>query len=467
MSQRGWYNFPLGYGYDANGNLASQTYPSNLVVTYQPNALGQPTQVVGTSGGVSTPYASGTSYYPNGAIHRFTYGNNIVHEMQQNDRQLPASVSSGAITNFAYGYDANSNILQITDQVGQTGRQTRSMTYDGLDRLQTAESPMFGGTMTYGYDVLDNIATVVGPDRNLRYCYNLSQQLTFVRSNSSACDNGAAATSLVYDVQGNVASKNEVGYRFDVGNRLREVNATGMQERYRYDAHGRRVRAHRTIGPGAQTGLLYSQYASSGQLMYQENQRTAVNKLSDHIYLGGSLIALREVPRWGGPAVVKYQHTDALGSPVATTDSSGGLIERMEYEPYGKGITGGPGTTMPKDGPGYTGHVLDAATGLNYMQQRYYDPGIGRFLSVDPVTANSNTGGNFNRYWYANNSPYKFTDPDGRASRCIQAECKTTADSRRLGPRPPYRCRMGSSEPPINAYNPCGRVVRLTRVHVR
>lgn len=49
------------------------------------------------------------------------------------------------------------------------------------------------------------------------------------------------------------------------------------------------------------------------------------------------------------------------------------------------------------------------------MQQRYYDPMIGRFLSTDPVTANSATGANFNRYWYANNNPYKFTDPDGRA----------------------------------------------------
>jgi RHS repeat-associated protein len=66
------------------------------------------------------------------------------------------------------------------------------------------------------------------------------------------------------------------------------------------------------------------------------------------------------------------------------------------------------------DGPGFTGHEDDAATGLSYMQQRYYDPGIGRFLSVDPVTADGNTGGNFNRYWYANNNPYKFTDPDGR-----------------------------------------------------
>ena len=46
--------------------------------------------------------------------------------------------------------------------------------------------------------------------------------------------------------------------------------------------------------------------------------------------------------------------------------------------------------------------------------QRYYDPQIGRFLSVDPVTAYEKPMTNFNRYAYAFNNPYKFTDPDGR-----------------------------------------------------
>jgi hypothetical protein len=48
------------------------------------------------------------------------------------------------------------------------------------------------------------------------------------------------------------------------------------------------------------------------------------------------------------------------------------------------------------------------------MQQRYYDPRVARFWSVDPVTVSS-VGGNFNRYWYGNGNPYRFTDPDGRA----------------------------------------------------
>jgi RHS repeat-associated protein len=105
---------------------------------------------------------------------------------------------------------------------------------------------------------------------------------------------------------------------------------------------------------------------------------------------------------------VEYIHTDALGSPVAVTNASGVVIERTVYEPYGAVLN-----RPLNNRPGYTGHVEDAVTGLNYMQQRYYDPQLGRFLSNDPVTASS-VGGNFNRYWYANNNPYKFTDPDGR-----------------------------------------------------
>ncbi|WP_267116574.1 RHS repeat domain-containing protein [Xanthomonas sacchari] len=106
---------------------------------------------------------------------------------------------------------------------------------------------------------------------------------------------------------------------------------------------------------------------------------------------------------------VRYIHTDGLGSVVLVTDKDRNVAERSEYEPYGS-LVNRPIT----DGPGYTAHVMDASTGLFYMQQRYYDPQIGRLLSVDPVTPYSNLSGAFNRYWYASNNPYKFIDPDGR-----------------------------------------------------
>jgi len=56
----------------------------------------------------------------------------------------------------------------------------------------------------------------------------------------------------------------------------------------------------------------------------------------------------------------------------------------------------------------------DGGTGLTYMKAGYYDPVAMRFLSPDPVYVDLGSGANFNRYWYANNNPYRFTDPDGR-----------------------------------------------------
>ena len=56
------------------------------------------------------------------------------------------------------------------------------------------------------------------------------------------------------------------------------------------------------------------------------------------------------------------------------------------------------------------------------MQQRYYDPQIGRFLSVDPIDSS------FNRYSYAANNPYGFVDPDGRQS--ARAAAKDERDAK-------------------------------------
>jgi RHS repeat-associated protein len=56
------------------------------------------------------------------------------------------------------------------------------------------------------------------------------------------------------------------------------------------------------------------------------------------------------------------------------------------------------------------------ASGLTYMQARYYDPVIGRFLSIDPVgfVESGNNPAMFNRYGYGFNDPVNKIDPDGK-----------------------------------------------------
>jgi RHS repeat-associated protein len=128
----------------------------------------------------------------------------------------------------------------------------------------------------------------------------------------------------------------------------------------------------------------------------------------------GCLLSLLSLPALAGSAKVRYYHVDGLGSVVAVTNEAAEVIERREYEPFGLRIGG-----EVVGGPGYTGHVHDVATGLDYMQQRYYDPGLGVFLSPDPVAAYQSPVSGFARYGYAHHAPYNYVDPDGRWARQI------------------------------------------------
>ncbi len=405
MSQRGWYTWGIGYGYDAYANVAANTYPDTFNVNFANNALGQPTQVTGNG----TVLASGVSYYPNGGISQFTYGNGIVHTMTQNARQLPArSTDSGSTVDFVYTYDQNGNTTKINDwaQDGVNSGDAlhiRYLYYDGLDRLTDAGSCSFGGDCwhRFHYNALDNITSWTlggGVKDYANYIYDGNNRLTQINNTA-----GAAVVTLGYDAQGNLASKGGQSYTFDYGNRLKSVPGVAG---YRYDAQGRRVL------DWASAGNILPMYSMGGQLLFDENHRVVGTRASDYVYLSGSLLATYERNYSTGVSEFKYQHTDALGSPVAVTNQSAQVIERTNYEPYGNVI----GRTN-NDKPGYTGHVMDSATGLTYMQQRYYDPSIGRFLSTDPVQA---LGGRFSRYDYANNNPYRFTDPDGRVANTPQ-----------------------------------------------
>ncbi|WP_240308161.1 Ig-like domain-containing protein, partial [Xanthomonas vasicola] len=316
----------VGYGYDANGQLASQSYPTGLGVIYTPNALGQPTSVRDTAG---TLYASGLQYAPNGALRQFAYGNGVAHSLELNARQMPLRVRDANVSAYAYRYDEVGNVTAIVDQQQGDG-YSRSMSYDGLDRLTSATSAAFGGSQTYRYtyDALDNMTSAkLAGVRQHNYWYDANQRLTNVVD-----DAGATIVGLSYDAQGNLRQKNAQAYTFDYGNRLREVQG---KETYRYDAQGLRTNALDAAG-----SRLKAFYSTSGQLLYEERRGQGT---IEYVYLAGSLLATRT------NGTVTYQHTDALGSPVATTNAAGQVVERTQYAPYGAAI----GKTV--DGIGYTG----------------------------------------------------------------------------------------------------------------
>ncbi|WP_051943202.1 MULTISPECIES: RHS repeat-associated core domain-containing protein [Luteibacter] len=127
---------------------------------------------------------------------------------------------------------------------------------------------------------------------------------------------------------------------------------------------------------------------------------------------------------------VTYYYTSPQGTVLAKADASGNILSSADYRPYGTQALG-----TPEQGPGYTGHVNDVDSGLVYMQARYYDPSVGRFLSADPVGTTAGNALRFGRFTYAITNPVRMVDPNGQQEvDADELDIETRAALSRLNP---------------------------------
>jgi RHS repeat-associated protein len=405
--------YKLAYGYDNLAHLSSFTYPDNTQITYQPDALGQPAQI-----GV---FATFLHYYANGAVKSFSYGNGIAHSMNQSSdgRQLPALVTDLGVENLGYTFDGNGFPLTIFDHA-HTLRDA-IFTYDSANRLKTADAANLWGATVYTYDANDTLTLDQTGSVSTVYAMDSRANLPL-----SLKIGTAAAIPLTWDGEGNLIQKGTGSttsvFTFDGANELVELTQNGATYDYAYDGQGLRATSRVPIGSGS-TQQIDSIYNASGQLVYENAavapppdriflgnfETPAAAQTTRYIYLGNHAIAKSLTS--GTTTTTTYIHTDALGTPIAQTDSAKKVIGTSAYLPYG-GLLSSTGTGNVA-GLGFAGASSDAS-GLVYMHARYLDPQLRRFISLDPVDVDANTGLNFNRLSYAGNSPYAKIDASGR-----------------------------------------------------
>lgn len=421
--------------YRLDGALSSLAYPgeANAPTNFAPNSFGEPTQV--------GSLASGAKYHADGSLFEMDYDipppvqNPPVlvrhtHTREPDRRFLPKllryrkSVSGAAHVDLftsAIGFDENANVKTLTSNFQLQSNQVisnrfSSYGYDHLDRLISDSGT--DGASSYVYDEFDNLrrsvvpSTGQSPTRTLDFAVNKGLL-------STIDENGLRSIQYAFDDRGNVSGFSLPGSStvypttFDRAEMMSELVHPALTEQYRYDAYGHRV-SKRTVRAGVPSDSLQI-HTPDGLLRMDIAPNGSTTR---YYYLGRQLVAHKV-----DQGATEWYVTDHLGSTVMRLDGSGQPVPNSasRFSAYGERAV--IGSTQPEGlsgfvGPAFAGHYEDA-TSLTYMKARYYSAVTGRFLSPDPVGVDPMTGANFNRYWYANNNPMKYVDPDGRESACF------------------------------------------------
>ena len=312
--------------------------------------------------------------YPNGISTTYDYDN------MSRLKRLKDISTTATLFDRQFTYNNASQINQIVEPT-----QTRSFLYDNVDRLTS----MTNGTANESY-TFDDVGNRLSSQRSASYGY---QQNQFNRLTSTATANYG------YDANGNMVTKAEGKefwhFTWDYENRLTVAATRKQTVRYRYDALGRRVQRY-FVGGKENTKFIYD----GNDVLVDDNSGVLTK------YLNGDGIDNKLKLTSGG--VSKYFITDHLGSTVGLTDSSGNLSSSASYDSFGNS-TNNLSTRYQ-----YTGREFDSFTGLYFYRARWYDAGLGRFISEDPIGFG---GEDINWYSYVHNNPLRYFDPEGTQVR--------------------------------------------------
>jgi RHS repeat-associated protein len=192
--------------------------------------------------------------------------------------------------------------------------------------------------------------------------------------------------------------------------------------KFKYDARNRRV-ARFEPSTGRWTYVVSD--AAGNPLSEIALVSGAWVPVRDHVWLDGRPLAQIEYPSGGG-ADRYYHHVDHLGLPRALTNAAGQVVwSATPARPYGDIVE--TATPDPLTGrtvvtnlrlPGQYDERLLGSLGLQgpyYNWNRWYLPGMGRYLELDPIAVGGGFNGGYGVDWYpyALGHPLRYTDPWG------------------------------------------------------
>jgi RHS repeat-associated protein len=384
--------------YDADGRLATETYPDGLVATRAYDDAGELVNLAyAMSGTTWLSWVEQYSTHGQLAVEDLTTANDATVEDTLNSYDLDQRLTGSTEYNYqfpaectevsSYSYDADSNrISQTTPQPNSgncpTTQVTITHTYDQADRATDADSDFANDK--YTYDDLGRTLTVPGSD---------------------VVDTGQ--------------NDSEVTITYYANDMVQSLEQPYSIQTYGLDPAGRILTTSTPDGNGGTSVTTNDYINGSDSPAWTSTTDQGSTSTARYVY---GLDGLVDVEMAGSTAYLAIN--DPQGSIVAQvpytatslTSPAGGYLQYDGYTSFGlndvdcyNGTCTGPQTSSL----GYLGGHARTSTGLGgiiLMGQRLYNPTTGRFLQPDPVP-----GGSANAYDYTNQDPLDSTDLTGTA----------------------------------------------------
>lgn len=281
----------------------------------------------------------------------------------------------------------NGNISNQNWGAGNILPNVFTYSYDKLNRLTSGTSTGINMSEVLTYDVMGNIATLNRDGAGIGTYNYTGNRLNNISGG------GIAVGSYAYDLDGNVTTDGRTGVTltYNTLNLPATATKTGLSMAYTYDATGNKLtKVSTTTGTTTRQYVAGIEYNGSVIDIIHTEEGVARNNAGTYSY--------------------EYNLTDHLGNVRYTFNKhpSTGAIQPLQtnnYYAFGKQV-GSTGVNKYL----YNGKELQEELGQLDYGARFYDPVIGRFNTVDPLSEKSRR---FSPYSYALNNPIRFIDVDG------------------------------------------------------
>ena len=460
------------YVYDTKNRLVSYTDPEGRTETYTYDCNSNLTKTVDKNGNtLKNTYDNKNRLTERTAKEKKT-GKETVHTYRynaygdvtvQDDTQFVYGDVSGQVTKETtkltknkdvvknYTYDSNGNKSTFSVKAGEDTKLSLSYEYDGSSRLISVKDSEGKQAVSYAYNMLGRITRETKTGReDISYTYdanNNRKQMT-IGNKTTAYQYNKNDELLRTDTLHTDTEKNDVViYKNDKnGNQLATVNRSEIPAEAKDTSY---IDVDVTLGDNQLNNNVVNHYNALNQLTgtLTKNYKVSFTYDAEGLRTGKTVNGEKTVYVWDGDQVVMelskggavqkryirgndlvyadkgentektYYVTDMHGNVVQLLDESGNVTKTYEYDSFGNEVKPEKKDENPYR---YCGEYYDKETEEVYLRARYYEPSVGRFITRDTYTGESDEPLSLHLYTYCANDGVNMVDPSGHDAIWLQ-----------------------------------------------